>query len=72
MAVRRFFPEGGNVDILLILFRLLTVQRKWNFTKRFTLSFLHHKEMPYVTATVTKLCFVGSNAPFSFMLLFTQ
>jgi len=28
--------------------------------------------MPYVTATVTKLCFVGSNASFSFMLLFTQ
>jgi len=57
---QKFFLEGGNVDILLILFRLPAVQRKWNFTKRFTLPFLHHKEMPYVTATVTKLCFIGS------------
>ena len=31
------FP-GGNVDILLILFRLLTMQCKRTFTKRFTLS----------------------------------
>ena len=31
------FP-GGNVDILLIIFRLLTTQCKWTFTKRFTFS----------------------------------
>jgi len=30
--------QGGNVDILLILFRLLAMQCKWTFTKRFTLS----------------------------------
>jgi len=32
------FPGEGNVDILLILFRLLTMQCKRTFTKRFTLS----------------------------------
>jgi len=37
MGVRRIFPEGGNVKKLLILFRLLTMQSKWTFTKRFTL-----------------------------------
>jgi len=40
-ASAEIFPGGGrgaNVDILLILFRLLTMQRKWPFTKRFTLS----------------------------------
>ena len=36
--------RGGNVDILLILFRLLTVQRKWNFTKRFTFPFYTTKK----------------------------
>jgi len=30
------FFQGGNVDIFLILFRLLTMQCKWTFTKRFT------------------------------------
>jgi len=31
-------PGRGNVEILLILFRLLTMHCKWIFTKRFTLS----------------------------------
>jgi len=35
---QKFFQRGGNVEILLILFSLLTMQRKWRFTKRFTLS----------------------------------
>ena len=34
---QKFF-QGEYVDILLILFRLLTMQCKWTFTKRFTLS----------------------------------
>jgi len=38
MGVRRNFSRGGNVDILLIVFKLLTMQCKWTFTKRFTLS----------------------------------
>jgi len=32
------FPGGGKVDISLILLRLLTVQRKCSYTKRFTFS----------------------------------
>ena len=38
MGGRRNFSKGGNVDILLIFFRLLTLQCKWTFTKRFTVS----------------------------------
>jgi len=34
---QKLFP-GRNVEILLILFRLLTMQCKWTFTERFTLS----------------------------------
>jgi len=34
---QKFF-QGEYVDILLIVFRLLTMQCKWTFTKRFTLS----------------------------------
>ena len=30
--------HGGNVEVLLVLFRLLTMQCKWTFTKLFTLS----------------------------------
>jgi len=32
------FPGEDNVEIFLIDVRLLTVQCKWTFTKRFTLS----------------------------------
>jgi len=35
-SLQKFFL-GVNVEILLILFRLLTMQCKWTFTKRFTL-----------------------------------
>jgi len=38
MGVRRNFSRGGNVDILLIFFKLLTLQCKWTFKKRFTVS----------------------------------
>ena len=34
---QKFF-QGGNVDILLIILRLLTLQCKWTFTKRFPVS----------------------------------
>jgi len=37
-ASAEIFPGGGKVDILLILFRFLTMQCKWTYTKRFTLS----------------------------------
>jgi len=39
---QKFF-QGGNVDILLILFKLLTMQCEWTFTKRFTLHTLQRK-----------------------------
>jgi len=35
MGVRGKFSMGGNAEILLVLFRLLTVQCKRTFTKRF-------------------------------------
>jgi len=35
---QNFFQVGGNVDTLFIIFRLLTFQCKWTFTKRFTVS----------------------------------
>jgi len=42
---QKFFPGEGNVNILLILVRLLTMQCKWTFTARFTHSTRqHHKE----------------------------
>jgi len=45
MGVRRSFSRGGGkVDILLIFFRLLVMQRKWAYTR---------KKMFNVTATVT-------------------
>jgi len=37
---QKFFQVWGNVQILLILFKLLTMQCKWRFTKRLT--FLTH------------------------------
>ena len=36
MGVRRNFSRGGNVNILLNIHRLLTMQRKCTFTKHFS------------------------------------
>jgi len=36
MGVRKKFSKGGNVNILLLLVMLLTMQFKCTFTKRFT------------------------------------
>jgi len=33
MSVRINFSRGGKVDILLIFFRLLSMQCKWTYTK---------------------------------------
>jgi len=44
MGVRRNFSRGVNVNNLLILVRLLTMQFKCTFTKRFTLSTRNTKE----------------------------
>jgi len=53
MGVGRNFSRGGNVDILHIIFKLLTMQCKWTFTKRFTLSTPQRK---WPTVTITKKC----------------
>jgi len=45
MDVHRSFSREGNVNILLVLVRLLTMQYKRTFTKRLTFSTrLHHRE----------------------------
>jgi len=31
---QKFFHVGGQIDILLIFFRLLAMQRKWTYTKK--------------------------------------
>jgi len=38
MGVGRNLSRGGNIDILLIFFKLLTMLWKWTLTKPFTLS----------------------------------
>jgi len=38
MVVRRNFSRGGKVDILHIILRLLALQCKWTFKKRFPVS----------------------------------
>jgi len=43
-GVGRKLSRGGNVNILLILFRLLTMQCKCTFTKRFTVSTRLHRK----------------------------
>jgi len=35
MGVRRNFSREGNIHILLIFFKLLTMQCKWTLTKHF-------------------------------------
>jgi len=54
-ASAEIFPGAGKVDILLVLFRLLTIQCKSNGRSDNALPLLHHKENdPHVTATVPK------------------
>ena len=56
LDVLRNFPRGCNVDILLIFFRLLTLQCKRTFTKRFTVS------------TPQRKCPTKARAPFASIL----
>ena len=63
MGVRRNFSRGGNVNILLILVRLLSMQCKCTFTKRLVFSTrLNHKRNAHVTTTVTKMRFFGRHS----------
>jgi len=61
MGVRRKFSRGGNVDILLILFRLLTMQCKWTFKKRFSFS-TPQRKLPMIQKQSQKMRFVGSDS----------
>jgi len=60
MGIRRNFSRGDNVGILLILFRLLTIQWRWRFTKRFTLS-TRQRKFHMLRQESQKLHFVGSS-----------
>ena len=63
MGVRRNFSRGCNVNILLIFVRLLTMQCKRKFTKRFTFSpRLRHKENAPCYDNSHKRRFVGSHS----------
>jgi len=70
MGIRRNFARGYNVGILLILFRLLTIQCRWRFTKRFTLSTSQKNFICYGKSH--KNCTSLAAAYFSFMPLLTQ
>jgi len=71
MDIRRNFSRGDNIGILLILFRLLTIQCRWMFPKCFTHS-TQQRKCHMLWQESQKLHFVGSNAYFSLMPLFMQ
>jgi len=63
MGVRKNFSRVGEVDILVVHFRLLTIQMQ------VAVHITHYpcyttKKMTHVTATVPKIRFVGSNVSF--------
>ena len=73
MGVRKYFSREGKLDILVVHFRLLTMQMQIDV--HITLYPCYSiKKMTHVTATVPKMRFVGSNISFQFshrMFLFT-
>ena len=59
MGVRRNISRKGGISLILV--RLLTMQCKYTFKKRLSISArLHHKQNATITAT--KMRFVGSNS----------
>jgi len=63
MGVSKYFSRVGKVDILVVHFRLLTIQMQIDVHithyPRYTT-----KKMTHVTATVPKMRFVGRNVSF--------
>ena len=55
-ATAEIFPRGGNVNILLLLARLLTMQCECMFTKRFTISTRQHHKNTHVTTIYSQNC----------------
>jgi len=49
-VLRKFFREGGNINVFLVLFKLLAMQCYAT------------KKLPHVTARVTKTCLFGRAA----------
>jgi len=73
MGVRKYFSRAGKVDILVVHFRLLTIQMQVDVHITLYLCYIT-KKMTHVTATVPKMRFLGSNVSFQFshrMFLFT-
>jgi len=63
MGVRKYFSRVGKIDILVVHFRLLTIQMQ--IEVHITLyPYYTTKKMTHVTATVPKMLFVGSNVSF--------
>jgi len=63
MGVRKYFSRVGKVDILVVHFRLLTIQMQIDV--HITLyPCCITKKMNHVTATVPKMRFVGSSVSF--------
>jgi len=63
------FPGWGDVQISLILYRLLTMPCKWKFTKRFTLSTT--LVCAGLTSLLNRLSAMFSTLRLSEMLLFS-
>jgi len=63
MGIRKNFSRVGKVDILVVHFRLLTIQMQTDV--HITLYPCYStKKMTHVTATVPKLRFLSSNVSF--------
>ena len=63
MGVRKYFSRVGKVDILVVHFRLLTIQMQIDV--HITLYTCYTtKKMTHITATVPKMRFAGSNVSF--------
>jgi len=63
MGVRKNFSRVGKVDILVVHFRLLTIQMQIDVHLTLYPCYTT-KKMTHVTATVPKMRFLGSNVSF--------
>jgi len=63
MGIRKNFSRVGKVDILVVHFRLLTIQMQIDVHLTLYPCYTT-KKMTHVTATVPKMRFLGSNVSF--------
>jgi len=71
MGVRRYFSREGRIRHFAYPFQVANDAMQMDVHKTLY-PFYTTKKRPHVTVTITKMCFVGSNATFSLILLFTQ